>query len=440
VELVAKLAAALRQPGWTNAWTRPIRARIDMLTTGVRTPVGIKVLAPDLATIERVGAQLETLARGVPGTRSALYERSLGGSYLEVVPNREALARWGLTVEDVTDTLTRAVGGEPVATTIEGRKRFAVSVRYAEDFRSRPEDLQNALVALPERRDPAVSTLAAIPGPEVPRLVRLGEVAEVKITEGPPMVRSEAGMLVGYVYVDIEPWRDLGSWVDEAKAKVSAAQARGEVTLTGGAYVRWTGQYELLEQMRDRMQLLVPLALLVVALLLYAQFRNVTEVAIVLLSIPFALVGSVWLLWLLDYRLSTAVWVGVIALVGLATQTGVVMIVYIDHAFERRVREGRIRSLDDIVEAHAEGTVARVRPKLMTVATMLIGLVPLLWATGSGADVMKRIAAPMVGGLLSSAFLTLELIPVVYTYWRYAQLRKAQREGRDLAEVCGLTP
>jgi Cu(I)/Ag(I) efflux system membrane protein CusA/SilA len=252
------------------------------------------------------------------------------------------------------------------------------------------------------------------------------------------MIRNEAGMLVGYVYVDIEPWRDVGSWVDEARGKVDAARARGELSLSGGMYLKWTGQYELLDQMRARMKILVPVALGIVALLLYAQFRSVTEVAIVFLSIPFALVGSFWMLWLLDYRLSTAVWVGVIALVGLATQTGVVMIVYIDQAFLRRVREGTIRSREDIIEAHAEGTIQRVRPKLMTVATMMIGLVPLLWATGSGADVMKRIAAPMVGGLVSSAFLTLELIPVVYTYWRVAQLRRAQREGRDLSEVCGI--
>jgi Cu(I)/Ag(I) efflux system membrane protein CusA/SilA len=437
-ELVAKLDGALRQPGWTNAWTMPVRARIDMLTTGVRTPVGIKVLGPDLAAIERAGTQLEAIARAVPGTRSALYERTLGGSYIDVIPDRAALARSGLSVSDVNALLTQAIGGDPVTTTVDGRKRFAVSVRYAEDFRARPDALRDALVPLPAAREANANASTSQLGPAVPRLVRLGDIAEVRITEGPPMVRSEAGMLVGYVYVDIEPWRDLGSWVEEAKKNVDAARARGDLVLGGGAYVRWTGQYELLEQMHARMKLLVPLALLVVALLLYAQFRNVTEVAIVLLSIPFALVGSVWMLYLLDYRLSTAVWVGVIALVGLATQTGVVMIVYIDHAFERRVREGRVTSLADIIEAHAEGTIQRVRPKLMTVATMLIGLVPLLWATGSGADVMKRIAAPMVGGLVSSAFLTLELIPVVYTLWRHGQLRRAQRAGRSLAEVCGL--
>jgi Cu(I)/Ag(I) efflux system membrane protein CusA/SilA len=252
------------------------------------------------------------------------------------------------------------------------------------------------------------------------------------------MLRDEAGLLVGYVYVDIEPWRDIGGYVNDAKAAVARAQQNHELALGPGMYMKWTGQYELLEGMRERMKFLIPIALLSVAVLLYLQFRHLTEVLIVFLSIPFALVGSVWLLYLLDYRISTAVLVGVIALVGLAAQTGVVMIVYIDHAFIRRLRAGKMRDLNDIIHAHTEGTVLRVRPKLMTVATMLIGLIPLLWATGSGADVMKRIAAPMVGGLLSSAFLTLEMIPVVYTYWRYAQLRRAQRTGRSLAEVAGI--
>jgi Cu(I)/Ag(I) efflux system membrane protein CusA/SilA len=252
------------------------------------------------------------------------------------------------------------------------------------------------------------------------------------------MLREEAGLLVGYVYVDLSPSRDLGGYVDDAKAAVARAQASRALVLGDRTYLKWTGQYELLEAMRERMKYLIPIAVLLVAVLLYMQFRHLTEVLIVFLSIPFALVGSVWLLYLLNYRLSTAVLVGIIALMGLAAQTGVVMIVYIDHAFVARLRAGKMRDLNDIIHAHTEGTVLRVRPKLMTVATMLIGLVPLLWATGSGADVMKRIAAPMVGGLLSSAFLTLELIPVVYTYWRYAQMKRAHRTGRPLAEVCGL--
>jgi Cu(I)/Ag(I) efflux system membrane protein CusA/SilA len=291
--------------------------------------------------------------------------------------------------------------------------------------------LREVLVALPAREGAAAGAPAA--------MLPLGELADVVMAEGPPMLRNEAGRLVGYVYVDIDDSQtDVGGYVARAKAAVDAARTRGELQLASGMYLKWTGQYELLEGMRDRMKLLVPLSLLLVTTLLYFQFKNFTEVVIVLLSVPFALTGSVWLVHLLDYRLSTAVFVGVIALVGLAAQTGVVMIVYIDHAFARRAREGRISSLEDIIEAHAEGTVQRVRPKLMTVGTMLVGLVPLLWSTGSGADVMKRIAAPMVGGLLSSAFLTLEIIPVIYTYWRYAQLKKAQRTHRPLTEVCGI--
>ncbi len=421
-ELVQKMNAHLDLPGWTNAWTMPIKTRVDMLTTGVRTPVGIKVLGPDLPAIEKTGRELEAALRAVPGTRSVLYERSLGGSYVDVTPRRDALARYGLTVDDVNAIVEQAIGGEPVTTTVEGRRRFTVNVRYKEDFRASPEQLRRVLVPLRQAG----------------RALPLGELADVAIVEGPPMLRDEAGLLVGYVYVDVDPSRDLGGYVEGAKAAVDAARARGEVTVGTGMHLAWTGQYELLEGMRARMKILIPLTLAGVALLLYLQFKKLTEVLIVFLSIPFALVGSVWLLYLLDYRISTAVMVGVIALVGLAAQTGVVMIVYIDHAFARRVRAGKLATLDDILHAHTEGTVLRVRPKLMTVGTMLIGLVPLLWATGSGSDVMKRIAAPMVGGLLSSAFLTLELIPVIYTYWRYAQLKRAIRTGRPIAEVCGI--
>jgi Cu(I)/Ag(I) efflux system membrane protein CusA/SilA len=427
-QLVARLDAAMKLPGWTNAWTMPIKARIDMLTTGVRTTVGVKIFGEDLPSIERAGQVVEGVLKGVPGTRSVLYERSLGGTYVDVVPKREALGRLGLTVAQVQEVIETAIGGQTVATTIDGRRRFSVNLRYQEAFRSSPEALRGVLVPLP------VAEGSMSPAGKVP----LGELADIQVVEGPPMVRSEAGMLVGYVYVDVVPERDVGGYVRDAKAAIAKAEAAGTVGLKPGMYLRWTGQYELMAQMQERMRLLVPLALLLVALLLYFQFRNLTEVAIVFLSIPFALVGSIWALWLLDMRMSTAVWVGIIALIGLAAQTGVVMIVYIDHAFAKRLREGRIRNLEDIIAAHTEGTVLRVRPKLMTVGTMLMGLTPLLWATGSGADVMKRIAAPMVGGLLSSAFLTLELIPVVYTYWRYSQLKRAQATGVPLAEVCGM--
>jgi Cu(I)/Ag(I) efflux system membrane protein CusA/SilA len=410
-------------PGWTGAWTMPIKTRIDMLTTGVRTPVGVKVFGQDLPSIERAGLEIEAVLREVPGTRSVVYERTLGGTYLDVVPDREAMGRYGLQIDDVNAVVEGAIGGEPVSTTIEGRRRFTVSLRYKEDFRSSPEKLRGVQVPLRTGGGGAVL---------------LGDVARVEIVEGPPMLRNEAGLLVGYVYVDVNESRDIGSYVEDARRAVAAAEASHRITMGPGMHVRWTGQYELLEEMRARMNILIPAALAIILLLLYLQFKHATEVLIVLLSIPFALIGSVWLLYLLDYRISTAVLVGMIALVGLATQTGVVMIVYIDHAFVRRLRAGKIRNLEDIIHAHTEGTVQRVRPKLMTVSTMLIGLLPLLWATGSGADVMRRIAAPMVGGLLSSAFLTLELIPVVYTYWRLWQLRRAERSGRALAEVAGI--
>ncbi|MCC6522222.1 MAG: efflux RND transporter permease subunit [Polyangiaceae bacterium] len=467
-ELVAKMDAKLKLPGWKNAWTMPIRARTDMLTTGVRTPVGIKVFGRDLESVERVGKEVETAVASVRGTRSAIFERSLGGSYVDIVPRREALQRYGLDVDDIQVVIESAIGGEPVTTTVEGRARYSVNLRYKQDFRSTPDAIRRVLVPLrapiaptggAAGTAPAGGTAAGAP-PATPgagmssnpggmaggatgpsgagRYVELGDVADVRLTEGPPMIKDEAGLIVGYVFVDVDPSRDVGGYVHDAKAAVERARQAGELTLGEGMYLKWTGQYELLEKMQERMTILVPIALLLIVLLLWFQFRHVTEVLIVLLSIPFALVGTFWLLYLLDYRLSTAVFVGIIALVGLAAQTGIVMIVYIDQAFYRRVRAGKVRDLNDIIWAHMEGTVMRVRPKLMTVATMLIGLVPLLWSSGTGADVMKRIAAPMVGGLLTSAFLTLEIIPVIYTYWRYAQLKRSLRTGKPLAEIIGL--
>ena len=445
-DLVHEMNEKLQIPGWTNAFTQPIRNRVDMLTTGIRTPIGIKVFGHDLEAIERTGVDLERVMHDVPGTRSVLFERSVGGLYVDIVPDRKALARYGLQIEDVNMVIESALGGLPVTTTVQGRSRFTVNVRYAQDFRTSLEDLRSVQVPLPAAMAPAAPTgaMGAEPAPAAAdgqrAQVPLGAIADVHIAEGPPMIRDEAGLLVGYVYVDTDPSRDVGTYVDVAKKAVEGARARGEVRIEAGSYLKWTGQYELLADMEERMKVLIPIALLVTVVLLYLQFKNFTEVLIVLLSVPFALVGSAWALWLLGYNLSTAVWVGVIALVGLAAQTGVVMIVYIDHAYERRLRAGQINTLDDIVEAHAEGTIQRVRPKLMTVGTMLIGLVPLLWADGSGADVMKRIAAPMVGGLVTSAFLTLEIIPVIYTYWRNEQLlwrRLGEAASERLATLRG---
>lgn len=435
-DLVQQMNDRLQLPGWTNAFTQPIRNRVDMLTTGIRTPIGIKIYGADLTEIERLGTSIERVMHKVPGTRSVLFERSAGGLYVDIVPDRAQLARYGLQIDDVNDAVEMAVGGLPVTTTVDGRNRFTVNVRYAQDFRSSVEDLRELLIALPNGAQASAGLMGGEMAPRQSQVgmakgqVPLKEIADVTVADGPSMIRDEAGLLVGYVYVDIDAASDVGTYVDEAKRAVAEGQRAGNIAIPAGYYIKWTGQYELLADMESRMKVLIPIALLITMILLYLQFKNFTEVLIVLLSVPFALVGSVWAVWLLDYNLSTAVWVGVIALVGLAAQTGVVMIVYIDHAYERRLREGRIRTLEDIIEAHAEGTIQRVRPKLMTVATMLFGLVPLLWAEGSGADVMKRIAAPMVGGLVTSAFLTLEIIPVIYTYWRGEQLR-----WRDLERV-----
>jgi Cu(I)/Ag(I) efflux system membrane protein CusA/SilA len=425
-ELTDELNRTLQMPGWTNAWTMPIKTRIDMLSTGIRTPIGVKVYGASLDTIDRIGADLERTISRVPDTRSVYSDRSTGGFYVDIIPDRVALARYGLTLGEVQDVIEAAVGGQPIEVTVEGRNRFSINVRYPRDLRQDVEHLRHVLVplraAMTARADAGGMASAAgdaapeLGGPHIP----LGEVADIHVATGPPMIRDEAGMLTGYVYVDMDAGRkDIGSYVDQARRAVAR-----EVRLPPGYSLEWTGQYELLRQMQERMRILVPLTLALVLLLLYMNFGNLTEALIVLASVPFALVGSVWLLAILHYHLSTAVWVGLIALVGLAAQTGVVMIVYCDSAYRRRKAEGRIRDLDDIVEATLEGSVQRVRPKLMTVATMMIGLVPLLWSQGAGADVMKRVAAPMVGGLFTSAFLTLEIIPVVYTYWRHAQLKR----------------
>ena len=441
-ELTADLNRRLQLPGWTNAWTMPIKTRVDMLSTGIRTPIGIKIFGPDLGVIERIGTDLERTLAQVPNTRSVYSDRSTGGFYVDIVPDREALARYGLSVGEVQDVIEAAVGGQPLEVTVEGRNRFTINVRYPSALRQDIEKLRHVLVPLPmgaaragARAAGAGEAMAAAAvglgseggGSHVP----LGQVADIRVVTGPPMIRDEAGMLTGYVYVDMDASRrDIGGYVEDAKRAVAKS-----MTLPAGYFLKWTGQYELLQAMQARMRVLVPLTLVLVLLLLYFNFGNLAEALIVLCSVPFALVGSVWLLALLHYNLSTAVWVGLIALVGLAAQTGVVMVVYCDSAYHRRKAEGRVRDLDDIVAATLEGSVQRVRPKLMTVATMMIGLVPLLWSQGSGADVMKRVAAPMVGGLFTSAFLTLEIIPVVYTYWRYAQLRREQSRTGARAAV-----
>jgi Cu(I)/Ag(I) efflux system membrane protein CusA/SilA len=498
-ELIDKFDNAMKFPGWTNAWTMPIKTRIDMLSTGIRTPIGVKIFGNDLNEIERIGMQLEQSLSKIPSTRSVFSDRNTGGFFIDITPNREAIARYGLSMKDVQDVIETAIGGMPIEVTVEGRNRFTINVRYPRELRENIDKLKNVLVPIPSSGGAGASgggmsgsgggasntgtmatsqnppmlastdlagiefaqmnnmggssnssgassgaSSAPISNPSEPSStmpsspassgtntsnnfipqtslaqVPLGQIADIRINTGPPMIKDEEGKLVGYVYVDMDQAkRDIGGYVNEAKKVVA-----NEITIPPGYYLKWTGQYELLEQMSKRMRVVVPITLILIILLLYLNFRNITETLIVLASVPFAIVGSIWLMYFLGYNFSTATWVGMIALAGLATETGIVMVLYLDHAYERRKAAGKMRDLNDIIWAHMEGTVMRVRPKLMTVGTALFGLVPLLWAQGTGADVMKRIAAPMVGGLISSAFLTLEIIPVIYTYWRYWQIK-----------------
>jgi Cu(I)/Ag(I) efflux system membrane protein CusA/SilA len=409
-ELVAEMDDKVSLPGWTDAWTMPIKTRIDMLTTGIKTPVGIKILGPDLGVIEDIGKKIEGKISNVEGVRSVYSERSMGGLYVDIVPDREKAARYGLNVADIQDVIETSIGGRIVGVTVDGRNRFSINVRYPGESRESLESLKEVLVG----KAPAMSGGA---GP-VP-YVTLGQVADINVVEGPPMIKDEDGMLAGTVFIDVDTSeRDIGGFVKEAKAVLDK-----EITVPSGYRLHWTGQYELMTQMNDRLKIAVPVALIIIVLLLYLNFKSPAKILIVLLSLPFALVGSVWLMHLTGSNLSTATWVGIIAILGLAAETGIVMIVYLDLAYERRLQEGTLHTRGDIVEAVIEGAVGRVRPKMMTVLTTFIGLVPLLWATGSGADVMRRLAIPLIGGLVTSLFLTLIIIPVIYAAWRRAQLR-----------------
>ena len=388
--------AALQFPGVSNAWTQPIRARIDMLATGIRTPVGIKVLGTDLTDMEAVARQVEAVVKAVPGTSSAYAERVQGGYFLDITPDRDALGRYGLTVGDVQDVIGMALGGESVTNTVEGRERYTVNIRYPRAFRSNPHSIAT------EVQVPIAS------GGTVP----LGEVATIRLTRGPTQIRTENGQLAVFIYVDVTD-RDLGGYVAEARAAVAS-----EIKLPQGTLVQWSGQVESLDRAAARLTVVVPLTLLVVFLLLYLNFRRLTETLIVMLSLPFALVGGVWLMWVMGFNLSVAVAVGFIALAGVAAETGVIMLVYLDQALdEARARcsaEGRPLSGNDLRQAIMVGAVERVRPKIMTVVAIMAGLLPILWSTGSGSEVMQRIAVPMIGGMVSSTILTLLVIPAVY--------------------------
>ena len=394
--LKAEMDRALQFPGVSNAWTMPIRARIDMLATGIRTPVGVKVFGKDLAEIEKLSRQIEAVIKAVPGTTSAYAERVIGGYYLDIVPDRASLARYGLMVGDVQETIAMALGGETVTTTVEGRERYAVNIRYPRDLRSSPESIANeVLVSLPA-------------GGTVP----LGEVAAVNLTRGATSIRTENGQLAVYIFVDMAG-RDLGGYVSEARRAVAA-----EVKFPPGYYVSWSGQFEYLERAEARLKIVVPVTLMLIFLLLYLNFRRITETLIVMLSLPFALIGGLWFMWAMGFNMSVAVAVGFIALSGVAAETGVVMLIYLDQAMRElqatRVSEGAAFTRADLQQAIMTGAVDRVRPKMMTVTAIMAGLLPILWSDGAGSEIMQRIAVPMIGGMVSSTLLTLIVIPAIY--------------------------
>jgi Cu(I)/Ag(I) efflux system membrane protein CusA/SilA len=395
-QLVAQMNRALDLPGVSNAWTMPIKARIDMLTTGIRTPLGLKITGSDLREIEAIGTRIEALLPSVPGTRNVFAERAGGGFFLDIAWKRDELARYGLSMDEAQAVVQSAIGGENVTTTIEGRERYPVNVRYMRDFRSDLDALARVLV-------PASGA----------RQIPLGQLASLEVATGPAMIRDEDGLLTSYVFVDVEG-RDLEGYVREADRLI-----RARLVLPAGYAALWSGQYEAMARVRERLAYVVPLTLLLVFLLLYFNTRSLTKTAIVALAVPFSAIGAVWYLYLLDYQMSVAVWVGLIALMGIDAETGVFMLLYLDLAYEKARREGRLRSLAELREAVVQGAAKRLRPKFMTMATTFVGFIPIMWATGTGSDVWKRIAAPMVGGIFTSFLLELLVYPAIYELWKW---------------------
>ena len=408
--LIAQMNEKLRFPGMPNVWWMPIQTRTEMLATGVRSPLGIQVFGDNLDAIERAAIEVEHAVSNVPGTRSAFAERSTGGFYIDFEVNRDEAARHGLSVEDVNMVVAQSIGGDNVSETVEGRERYPISVRYAREFRDDPELLGRILIATPD-------------GAQVP----LSQVVKIQSVLGPPMIRSEGGKLVGFVFVDTD--RPIADYVAEAKQVVSR-----EAKLAAGTRIDWVGQFKYFERAKERLKWVIPLTLAIVFLLLYMNTQSLVETLIVMLAVPFSLVGAVWLLYLLDYHISVAVWVGVIALAGLDAETGVVMLLYLTLAHDKRRREGRLNTQEDLRETIVDGAARRLRPKLMTVATMILGLVPVLWSTGTGADVMKRIAAPMVGGLVTSFLLELTVYPAIFAVWKRRSLPAGAAEVAPTGE------
>jgi Cu(I)/Ag(I) efflux system membrane protein CusA/SilA len=445
--LVAEMDSAVKMPGVTNAWTMPIIGRIDMLATGIRTPVGIKIFGPELAELERIGKEVERSVQMVPGTRSAFAERAVSGYYLDIDIDRASAARHGLNVGDIQTVIATAIGGMTITQTVEGRERYGVRVRYPQELRDTPERLASVLVPVSHTRGSGAAAGSSSGGMSGASMgggaagtsgataqVPLGQVATIKQVAGPMVVRTEDAMPTAWVYVDVTG-RDIGGYVAEAKAMVE-----DEVMLPPGYTMTWSGQYEYMERAKETMKLVIPATLAIIFLLLYFNFKSVGETAIVMLSLPFALVGGIWFIWALGYNWSVAVAIGFIALAGVAAETGVVMLIYLDHAWKARQAAGRRPTLRDLYDAVVEGAVERVRPKMMTVIAIIAGLLPILWGTGTGASVMKRIAAPMVGGMLSSTVLTLVVIPAVYSLWKEREVLAASRAARRRAPAFQSAP
>ena len=402
-KLIDELDQAVKMPGMANSWTMPIRARIDMLSTGIRTPVGIKVFGPELPGIERLARQVEQVVKGIDGTRSAYAERITGGYYLTLTPDREALARYGVSIATLQQVIATSMGAEQVTTTVEGRERYGVTLRYPRELRDTPQAMA---------REVLVPTASS-------GLIPLGSLVSLRLEQGPPSIRTENAQLAAYIYVDVVG-QDIGGWVGRAQQAVDAAIQAGTIQLEPGYHLSWSGQFEYMERAKQRLMLVVPFTLALIFLLLYLNFRNLSDSLIVLLSVPFALVGGIWLLWWLDYAWSVAVAVGFIALAGVAAETGVVMLVYLEQAWaemqQQKASEGLALRRADLYQAIMTGAAERVRPKMMTVVTIMAGLLPIMWGTGTGSEVMRRIAAPMVGGMISSTLLTLLVIPVIYAW------------------------
>ena len=404
-ELADAMNAAMQFPGLVNAWTMPIRTRIDMLATGIKTPVGIKVAGPNLAELERIASEIEPVIRQVPGTASAYAERVMGGNYIEFNINRDEIARYGLSIGAVQDVLEVALGGMPLTTTVEGLERYTVNLRYDRDFRENLEALREIIVPTPS-------------GAQVP----LGQLARLDVVRAPMGIKSEGAVPNAWIYVDVKNI-DVGTYVQMAQRAVNEAIARGAIRLPSGYSLFWSGQYEYMLRAKQRLMIVVPLTLLIIVLIIYLNTRSVIKTAIVLLAVPFSLVGAIWILYLLHYNLSVAVWVGLIALAGLDAETGVVMLLYLDLAYAQWQQEGRMRSLADLRDAIYHGAVKRVRPKAMTAAVIIAGLLPILWSHGAGADVMKRIATPMIGGVVTSTVMELAVYPAIFYLWRSRRLK-----------------